>query len=86
MIFYLEVKRQRPPSVRAELYWMLDQLKDVVDQDFDTNERAKIEQALTRALEHSQNVEQRQIIHALRELVQMLPSIAPPPPNLFKRG
>lgn len=82
---YLQVRRQRPPSTRADLYWILDLLKDVADQDFDTNERAKIQQALARALEHSETEDERRTVEAAQQFVQSLPTIVPPRPNAIAR-
>jgi len=83
---YLQIKRRRPPSVRSDLYWALDQLKDVADHDFDTNEHAAIEQALARALQHSRDVEERQVIQAMLDFAQALPLIDPPPPGIVQRS
>jgi hypothetical protein len=85
MFLYLQLRRLRPHSVRSDLYWVLDQLKDIVDMDFDLNERARVESVLSRVVTEPQSTEQRQVAEALLALVQAVPAIEPPHPTLIQR-
>ncbi len=85
VLIYLQLRRVRPHDARADLYWVLDQLKDVVDQDFDLNERVEVETVLTRVIGQPQQPEQKQMAEALLMMVQTIPTVKPPAPNRIQR-
>jgi hypothetical protein len=85
VLVYLQLRRLRPHDARADLYWVLDQLKDVIDQDFDQRERARVETVLVNVSNQQQQPEQQQMAEALLSLVRTMPTIKPPDPNVFQR-
>ncbi|MCK6578277.1 MAG: hypothetical protein L6Q98_09260 [Anaerolineae bacterium] len=84
-VLTFHLRRSRPRDSRANLYWILDQLKDVVDQDFDAHERDAVIAALRGALARAKSDSERQLTEALITLVERAPVIAPPKPNVFQR-
>lgn len=86
MFLYLQLRRLRPHSVRSDLYWVLDQLKDIVDMDFDLNERARVEEVLEGVVTQPQSAEQKQVAEALLALVRSVPAIEPPHPSFIQRS
>jgi hypothetical protein len=85
VLIYLQLRRLRPHDTRADLYWVLDQLKDVIDQDFDVRERARVEAVLLDVTTQRHQPEQQQMAEALLKVVRTMPTIKPPEPNLFQR-
>ncbi len=85
VLIYLQLRRLRPHDARADLYWVLDQLKDVVDRDFDVNERVQVETVLVRVIEQPEQPEQKQMAESLLAMVQTIPTVKPPEPNLIQR-
>ncbi|MBK8024711.1 MAG: hypothetical protein IPK19_25630 [Chloroflexi bacterium] len=84
-VLTLYLRRTRPRSGRAHLYWVLDQLKDVVDQDFDRHERQKVLEALVEAKARAENDAARDLAEELLHLVENVPVIEPPQPNVVQR-
>lgn len=85
-VLYLHVRNSRPRQPKAYLYWVLDQLKELVDHDFDQREHENVELALRHALTQPLTYEQHHLIEALLTLVQDVPVIEPPAPNIFERA
>lgn len=85
-LLYLHMRRSRPSQpVRTSLYWALDQLKDVLDEDFDETERAVVVANLREALAGEMTPQLRQFTVSMLELVQNAPVIKPPQPTLVHR-
>lgn len=85
VLAYLYLRQRRPNQSRAYLYWALDELKDIVDQDYTEEERKAVNDVLQEVLATSQNATHRQIAQSLMVVSANASVIAPPEPNILQR-
>lgn len=84
---WLFLRKRRPQSARSRLYWALDQLKEVVDGDFEPEEFAAVQHTLRDVLASADVVPgQRDLAVALLKAADAAPTIPPPPPTIFQRS
>lgn len=86
VLVVLLANRARPRTPRADLYHALDQLTELLDHDLEASERARIEEALRRALEHSDDPAYHLLASALLDVIRS-PDLhhAPDRPGLDER-
>ncbi|HYO88066.1 MAG TPA: hypothetical protein VER79_05425, partial [Candidatus Limnocylindrales bacterium] len=76
VLIALLANRTRSRSPRADLYHALEALTELLDHDLEASERARIEEALLRVLEHSDDPVYRQLAEALLGVVRH-PAVRP---------
>lgn len=87
VLVYLEVRRPRPNSARAELYNALDALEEVLDHDLDPLERKALEDRLQHVVHEAREPElARLAAHLLEFLSCDSLHMAPPQTSLLERG
>lgn len=86
VLAYLYLRQRRPNQSRPQLYWALDELKDIVDQDYTEEEREAVQKVLHEIIATSSNSTHRQIAQSLMYVSSNAQVIAPPEPNLLQRG
>ena len=79
VLLYLQVRRPRPRSARAELYHAFDALGEVLDHDLNPQERAKLDARLRRVISEAHHPDFARLARALREFLftDALPSLHP---------
>ncbi|MBX3086216.1 MAG: hypothetical protein KF716_31560 [Anaerolineae bacterium] len=82
---YLWQRRHNPRSPRAELYFVLDQLKSMVDGDLDTQRHTEIRNALERIVAAPQSAEQATFAQGLLALINE-GTIVTTPPSILQRA
>ncbi|HZW03107.1 MAG TPA: hypothetical protein VFF68_04220, partial [Anaerolineaceae bacterium] len=70
-LLYVRINRRRDRSVRRELYSAFEAMEEVLEQDLDPNERAKLEESLRFVSENSRNPA---LVHLANELQDFLTS------------
>lgn len=70
VLVVLLASRSRERSPRADLYHALEAMTELIDHDFEASERARIEEALMRVLDHSDDPAYRQLAEALLGVVR----------------
>jgi len=85
VLAYLYLRQRRPNQSRPQLYWALDELKDIVDQDYTEEEREAVQRVLQEVIATSDNATHRQIAQSLMIVSTNASVIAPPEPNLLQR-
>lgn len=84
---WLYLRNRRPRSARSQLYWALDQLKEVVDGDFEPEEFEAVQQTLREVLASGDMAPgQRDLAVALLRAADAAPTIPPPPPTALQRA
>lgn len=86
VLVVLLANRNRPRTPRADLYHALEAMTELIDDDLEASERARIEEALLRVLAHSDDPSYRQLAQALLDVVRN-PAVHPQPdrPGLDQR-
>lgn len=69
-LIVLLANRNRPRTPRADLYHALEAMTELIDDDLEASERARIEEALSRVLAHSDDPTYRQLAEALLGVVR----------------
>ncbi len=69
VLLYFEVRRRRRTDTRGDLYYALSELTEAIDQDLDANEKARIEQHLTKVKNTTTNPVQVQLAQDLLDFL-----------------
>lgn len=86
VLLYLQVRRPRPRSARAELYHAFDALGEVLDHDLNPQERAKLDARLRRVISEAHHPDFARLARALREfLFTDALYLAPESPGFWER-
>jgi len=85
VLAYLYLRQRRPNQSRPQLYWVLDELKDIVDQDYTEEEREAVQRVLQEVIATSNNATHRQIAQSLMLVSANASVIAPPEPHVLQR-
>lgn len=86
VLLYLQVRRPPPPDPRAELYWVLDALEEVLDHDLDPHERTELKARLQAIANNSQEPAFSQLANNLLAFLESESlSLAPVIPTFWAR-
>lgn len=86
VLIYLQVRRPRKIDARVELYYALDQVMELIENDLDEQEHAELETRLQRVLVSANSPEQKRLAEALLAVIDSdTITISSPSPNLWQR-
>lgn len=86
VLIYLQVRRPRKIDARVELYYALDQVMELIENDLDEQEHAELETRLQRVLVSANSPEQKRLAEALLAVIASdTITISSTSPNLWQR-
>lgn len=86
VLIYLQVRRPTKIDARVELYYALDQVMELIENDLDEQEHAELETRLQRVLVSANSPEQKRLAEALLAVIDSdTITISSTSPNLWQR-
>ncbi len=86
VLVYLRAKVPPSPDVRAEFYYVFDQMQEMLDHDLEPRERAELVARLDGIIQQPQQPDLNQLAHLLRDFLAADTYLAPDTPTLWERA